>query len=307
MNFDEELTLLSDGQIWGNNNESQLKVIRKYGTKAAITDLCVLTGCYAWKDTAHHTLTGCFWTSSGDGNDVCAVYVDGSRHCAFRFRRTLIIRPILQSSKIFSLIFPNKVRGYNGTKVVEYGEYPQNVADSRMQNILESNYNYRDRALNKTGGSYTFDSVGADEHEIGFKPVTYEEYEYQGKKYIRIKVNSNLVVAFKLLNGDIYMSGDYVWVEVSPVKWLIDKRTKTLVSEVGLLSGIRYSAYNRGYDGDFSNTEMKEFLDKYMLRDLTQTVTLAHIQNMVPVEKNQFEEEHKQKKQKVKKKQLMVR
>lgn len=45
MNKDFELTLLSEGQIWENRIVSQLEVIRKYGTKAAITDLCILTGC----------------------------------------------------------------------------------------------------------------------------------------------------------------------------------------------------------------------------------------------------------------------
>ena len=40
----KDLTLLSEGQIWGNSSEPQLEVIRKYGTKAAITDLCVLAG-----------------------------------------------------------------------------------------------------------------------------------------------------------------------------------------------------------------------------------------------------------------------
>ncbi len=33
------LTLLSEGQIWGNSSEHQLEVIRKYGTTAVITDL----------------------------------------------------------------------------------------------------------------------------------------------------------------------------------------------------------------------------------------------------------------------------
>ena len=49
-----DLTLLSEGQIWGNSNESQLEVIRKYGTKAAITDLCVLTGSYLCQDTNYN-------------------------------------------------------------------------------------------------------------------------------------------------------------------------------------------------------------------------------------------------------------
>ena len=40
----QNLTLLSEGQIWGNSSENQLEVLRKYGTKAEISDLCVLTG-----------------------------------------------------------------------------------------------------------------------------------------------------------------------------------------------------------------------------------------------------------------------
>ena len=49
-----ELTLLSEGQIWGNNSEPQLEVISKYGTKAAITDLCVLIGSYLCENTKYN-------------------------------------------------------------------------------------------------------------------------------------------------------------------------------------------------------------------------------------------------------------
>lgn len=225
----EDLTLLSEGQIWGNSSESQLEVIRKYGTKAAITDLCVLTGSYLCEDTDYNinedkSLTGRtsrFWTRSDDGvYNVCGVNLTGNRGNKHRYQRNGVVRPALQSSVIFSQISPNRVRGYNGTEEVEYGEYPQNAADSRMQNILESEYN---RGMNKTGRSYTFDSVKYDDCDTGFKPVTYEEYEYQGKEYIRIKANSDFGSnKFKLSNGVEYRNGDYVWVEVSPVKWLID-------------------------------------------------------------------------------------
>ena len=146
----QDLTLLSKVQIWGNSSESQLEVIRKYGTKAAITDLCILTGSYLCEDTYYNidedkSLTGrtsWFWTRSDDGdNDVRAVYKNGDRFNKYRYDRTGAVRPALQSSAIFSQISPNRVRGYNGTEEVEYGEYPQNAADSRMQNILESEYN----------------------------------------------------------------------------------------------------------------------------------------------------------------------
>ena len=297
----QDLTLLSEGQIWGNSNESQLEVIRKYGTKAAITDLCVLTGSYLCEDTDYNidedrSLTGrtsWFWTRSDDGdNDVRAVHRNGNRGFEYRYGRDGAVRPALQSSVIFSKISPNRVRGYNGTEEVEYGEYPQNAADSRMQNILESEYN---RGMNKTGRSYTFDSVKYDDYDTGFKPVTYEEYEYQGKEYIRIKANSDFGGnKFKLSNGVEYRNGDYVWVEVSPVKWLIDDRTGILISKKGLVSGIRFLDKRTNYKGDFDRTEMKEYLDRYMLRDLTQTVTFTRVQNMTPEEKAQFEEEQKQ-------------
>lgn len=303
----QDLTLLSEGQIWGNDSESQLEVIRKYGTKAAITDLCVLTGSYLCEDTDYNidedkSLTGrtsWFWTRSDDGNnDVRTAEEDGIRHIKCRYKRHGAVRPALQSSVIFSQISPNRVRGYNETEEVEYGEYPQNAADSRMQSILEAEYILKaeyNRGMNKTGRSYTFDSVKYDDYNTGFKPVTYEEYEYQGKEYIRIKANSVFVGKRFLLSNDVkYRNGDYVWVEVSPVKWLIDDRTGILISKKGLVSGIRFLDKNTNYKGDFDRTEMKEYLDRYMLRDLTQTVTFTRVQDMTPEEKAQFEEEQKQ-------------
>ena len=297
----QDLTLLSEGQIWGNYKESQLEVIRKYGTKAAITDLCVLTGSYLCDDTDYNIdedsslkgRTSWFWTRSDDNaNDVRAVAEDGNMYDRYSHIRHGVVRPVLKSSVIFSQISPNRVRGYNGTEEVEYGEYPQYAADLMMQSILELEYN---RGMKKTGRSYTFDSVKYDDYNTGFKPVTYEEYEYQGKKYIRIKANSDFDGnKFKLSNGAFYRDDDYVWVEVSPVKWLIDDRTGILVSKIGLVSGIRFLGRNHNYKGDFSRTEMKEYLDRYMIHDLTQTATFTRLQDMTPEEKAQFEEKRKQ-------------
>ena len=297
----QDLTLLSEGQIWGNDKESQLEVIRKYGTKAAITDLCVLTGSYLCENTDYNIdedsslkgRTSWFWTRSDDNaNDVRAVAEDGNMYDRYSHIRHGVVRPVLKSSVIFSQISPNRVRGYNGTEEVEYGEYPQYAADSMMQSILELEYN---RGMKKTGRSYTFDSVKYDDYDTGFKPVTYEEYEYQGKKYIRIRANSDFDGnKFKLSNGAFYRDDDYVWVEVSPVKWLIDDRTGILVSKIGLVSGIRFLGRNHNYKGDFSRTEMKEYLDRYMIHDLTQTATFTRLQDMTPEEKAQFEEKRKQ-------------
>ena len=293
--INQELTLLSEGQIWENSSEPQLEVIREYGTKAAITDLCVLTGSYLCEDTDCNIdedrsltgRTGWFWTRSDDGNNrVRTIDWDGDRYDMYVDFRDGAVRPALQSSVIFSKISPNRVRGYNGTEEVEYGEYPQNAASEDMQMTLELKYNM---GMNTTGRSYTFDSVKYDDYYTGFKPVTYEEYEYQGKEYIRIKANSSFSGGkFKLSNGVEYRDGDYVWVEVSPVKWLIDDRTGILISKKGLVSGIRFLDNFTNYKGDFSKTEMKEYLDKYMLHDLTQSVQFTSVQNIIQEEQRKL-------------------
>ena len=301
MNFDKELTLLSEQEVWGVNGGRQLDVLEKYGTKSAITDLVILTGGYcedscsymAPDDNSLKGRTGWVYTRSSDGDgDVRGVDRDGSRYLDYSYKRYGAVRPALLSSFIFSQISPNRVRGYNGTEEVEYGEYPQYAPDSDVQRRLENEY--KNGNLRQTGRNYTFDKTEYDDYDQYFQPVTYEEYDYNGKRYIRIRANSDYGSnSFKLSNGESYRNGDYVWVEVSPVKWLIDDKTQTLVSKRGLLSGIRFHTKDRSYNGDFSTTDMKEYLDKHMLRDLTQTATFTRVEDMTPEEKKKYEEEQK--------------
>lgn len=301
MNFDKELTLLSEQEVWGVNGGRQLDVLEKYGTRSAITDLVILTGGYcedscsymAPDDNSLKGRTGWVYTRSSDGDGyVRGVNEVGSWYGKYRYIRYGAVRPALLSSFIFSQISPNRVRGYNGTEEVEYGEYPQYAPDSDVQRRLENEYQRGN--LRQTGRDYTFDKTEYDDYSQYFQPVTYEEYDYNGKKYIRIRANSDYGSnSFKLSNGESYRNGDYVWVEVSPVKWLVDDKTQTLVSKRGLLAGIRFHTDDKSYNGDFSTTDMKEYLDKHMLRDLTQTATFTRVEDMTPEEKKEYEEEQK--------------
>ena len=280
MNQDMKLTLLSEEEIWGVNGDRQLGVLEKYGTIAAITDLVILTGGHCEytqtytspDDKSLKGRTGWFYTRSSDSDgDVRGVNPDGSRYWGSRYKRNGAVRPALLSSSVFSQIYPNRVRGYNGTEEVMYGEYPQYAPCDDMQKRLESKYQRGN--LQTTGRDYTFDRTRYDDCSQGFQPIKYEEYEYQGKRYIRVQARSdNYVSKFKLSNGEKYKDGDNVWVEISPVVWLIDDRTKTLVSKRGLLAGIRFYIYEKRYHGDFSKTDMKEYLDKYMVHDLFQNI-----------------------------------
>ena len=183
------------------------------------------------------------------------------------------------------------MRGWNGTEEVTYGEYPQYAPASYMQKTLDNLY--ITRRIQKIRENYTFDSTPYNEYSKGFHPITYDVYQYNDKKYIRVKMNSYFDGnAVQLSNGEKYKDGDYVWIEISPVVWLVDHKTKTLVSKRGLLSGIRFHTDKRKYNGDFKTTEMKEYLDKYMSRDLFQSTTLTQTVQMTKEEKKQYEEEH---------------
>ena len=287
MNVENELTLLTEGQVWGNDNEEQLEVLKKYGTKSSITDLVLLTGGFCgerfpYMELDHINLkgrTGLVYTQTSDGyGDVRSIYRDGSRCYEYRYKRNGAIRPVLLLSSVFSQISPNRVSGDNGTEEVEYGEYPQYAPDENTQRILENEY--QSGKLKKTGKNYTFDRTKPHYYLQGFQAVTYDEYEYNGKKYTRVIANpDHYDEYFMLSNGERYEKGDYVWVEVSPVKWLIDDKTGILVSKIGLLAGIRFHTKEKKYNGDFSTTEMKEYLDKYMSKDLFQTATLNHLKD----------------------------
>ena len=286
---DFELTLLSENEIFGvggTKRIGQLKVFKKYGRIAAITDLVLLTGgdyiptapYYVPDDNSLKGRPCWYYTRSSDGNgDMLAVDSTGYKDYFYRYYRHGAVRPALLSSTVFKEISQNRVSGYNGIEEVEYGEYPQYAPDFDMQRILEKEY--QKGSLQTTGGDYTFNRIRWNDYEQPFHPVKYEEYEFQGKRYIRVKANIKYDECY-LSNGETYKNGDYVWLEVSPVVWIIDNKRKKLISKRCLLSGIRFHTDKEKYNGDFSKTEMKWFLDNHMLHDLFQCYNIKKENNI---------------------------
>ena len=269
---DLDLTLLSAEEAFGMYGE--LDCLKQYGNKTAITDLVILRGgfccdtCTADSDKSLKGRTGFIYTMSNDIDDgnVIVVDADGTTYRKYRYNRYGAIRPVLRSIDVFSRISVNRVKGYNDTWEVKYGEYPQYAPDASIQKRLEEAY--QKGKLKVTGRDYTFDETKAESYSQEFQPVKYKEYEYDGKKYVRVE--ANLCYEGPLSNGVKYKTGDNVWVEVTPITWLIDDMAKLLVSKRGLLAGIRFHINDEVYDGDFKKTDMKRYLDEHMSRDMFQ-------------------------------------
>lgn len=272
----KDLTFLSKDEILGEN---KLEVLKKYGLNAAVTDLAILTGAMYDAEGKNHVLhnkslsgrTGCYATKTPyDHGDVVSINSSGEMSWVNHYSRYSSIRPVLKLHD-FKSILCNTFEFYNGIYVVPFGEYPQYAASSHMQKVLEEKYN--DNELEKTNKKYTFDYNINSLIPCTFNPVEYDEYYYNYKKYIRVKANYSYdSINYPLSNGEKYNNFSYVWVEVSPVLWLVDEKKEVLVSLRSLLSGTQFDSHE--YNGDFFKTEIKGYLDGYMKHDLFKRVRL---------------------------------
>lgn len=161
-------------------------------------------------------------------------------------------------------------RNKDGIIEFEYGEYPQRVAPKNLQMVLEQAYQNSFSTLKLTGKKYTTDSRKYDEYDDKFQAQQFQEYSYTDlKKYVRVKANSYYDGnKFTLSNGEEYKDGDYVWVEVQPIKWLVvDENKKIALSERLLFAGVQFKQ-KRDYKGDFSKTDIKKFMDDCFSKDI---------------------------------------
>ena len=160
----------------------KLDILKKRGTKAAITDFSVLLG--GWISSEHvendsslEGRTGYYWTKSDDGDNDARV-VDGTGSIDYRrvSNRSGGARPALPFSSISSIPTNGESgkRARDGILEVEYGYYPQKAVSKDMQERLERAY--RSGSISKTRNSYTTDSRKYDAYNKKFLAKQHKEY-----------------------------------------------------------------------------------------------------------------------------------
>ena len=253
-------TFLTKNQVTGPN---RLEIFDEICISAHITDFAILLGGYYDDMSLPNNRFGYYWTKENVENGVyCIDYEDDIYFESVR-DAGIGTRPIFNYSEIVDFIFAKSYSEY-GLTIVEYGEYPQTTISKDMQSQLEASYKYQDTRLKLTGKTYTIDSGKLPQTS----PSTYNEYIYEdGKKYIRVIANTcDYNEEYELSNGEKYKNGDYVWVEVKPIKWIIDKKNNIAVSWDILFSGV---IFNRDeYRGDFDNSIIKKFMDTHFSKDI---------------------------------------
>lgn len=274
-----DFTFLPEEQLYGSN---KLEVLKKRGSYATLTDFSIYLGAQV-SETYNNEKFGIYWTKSDNGIGYVTT-IEGNGACTHSIvnERDISIRPALSFSSIDS-IPQNDKKGKkveDGVFEVEYGYYPQNAVSKKLQQRLEKAYNSGGDSISKTGNSYTTDA--GQDYDDEFIAKQHDEYAYNGKRYIRVRVNSLLGKKFTLSNNEHYKDGDIIWIEVSPVKWLVDEKAKIMITDKLILSGVQFDQTSEYQTEDFNKTEIKEFMDKYLSRELEQTIDKKTLQKVSP-------------------------
>ena len=277
------ISFLTEEQCKG---ETTINILQKRGRTAEITDFSVLLGGAVNEHGGNrYERTGFYWTkSSSILNNVLVIGMDGTYRYAEPNERFEGARPVLPSSYGQGKV---QKKAKDGIVEVEYGYYPQTAVSNEMQKVLESKY--KGGELVKTGNRYTTDSSKSSQTDKKFSPKQYEEFEYNGKRYVRIVANSVYKdERFTLSNGMQYKTGDIVWVEVEPVKWLIDEKAGIMITDKIIFSGIQFK-----HDGvyhnkeEFVHTDIKQFIDRYFAAELVQPRNIGKHTGTTPKAKEQ--------------------
>ena len=268
----KDFTFLTENQL----SDNEIDIIKKRGREAAITDFYILLGGYfndeflIYNDTSIER-AGYYWTKTSGGFNNCTrvVFYDGLVISLSVSERNYGARPALPFSSISNIptngVSSGTKKSKDGILEVEYGYYPQKAVSKILQNKLEQVY--KDGNIKETGNKYTTDSRRDDEYDETFSKRELEEFEFEGHRYVRVEANF-CDEDWTLSNGENYNYGDIVWVEVSPVKWLVDENEKIMLSDKILFAGVQFN-HTSDYDGNFEKTDIKRFMDNYFSKEIT--------------------------------------
>jgi len=270
-----QLTLLT-------NDDAQNTICKMDLFKMPITDLAVIRGGMVRSFENNEVYFARAWLKEPINNNkttaLTPCFNNGDLSWPL-FDISPVIYPVISISEVpnFKNLKTNK--NEYGITEVEFGFYPQDIADVTIRKKLEIEFNktldeytgkYIDSDFRETKESYTFSDTVVRYYQEGkmvIEPVVHPVYLYKGEKYVRVHNNCTCI-------NDKYRQRNY-WVKVMPVKWQVFENEGIIVSKKGLVSGVPFNKKTFLKNTPFEKTLMYKFLNDYMIKDLLQSVDLT--------------------------------
>ena len=182
--------------------------------------------------------------------------------------RNMAIRPALQKKpplfiqeknpqEKFLIIDNQKIpllRDMWGASVFEFGAYPTSAVTPELSQTLETLW--QNNSLIPTRHFYTTDAVALDNEDGKFQPRENLEYEYEGERYVRLKVQNTGM--FFLSTGERVENRPSIWTKVEPIRWVYNANFPYVYTENALFAGIKWNENGR------STRYSKSFIARYL-------------------------------------------
>lgn len=256
--YTKRFTFLTIDEVYFN----PLDILKKESAKCAITDFSILLGGFVSEEyyvedgNSRKDRAGGWWTKSPDCEYGIYLISPSGRLLTEIENEIVGSRPATNFSSIANEA-TNKVINEKGNFEVEYGEYPQDIVKEDISKILEDLY--QEDKINRTGKKYKI-------------KIAYDEFEYQEKKYIRVKSDSNCEGQI-LSDGRTIQKKDAYWIEILPIKWIIDEKTNVALSKKILFAGISLGRpFSYMTERDFDIAYINEFLNHNFAKDIIPSV-----------------------------------
>ena len=246
----KEVSLLTKKDIYSSN---KIESIYKEQGKCVATDFAICKGC---SSTYSNNTNYGYWLIQ-DKNYNNASYIDsyGNVSSILPNKKNGGVRPVLKGE--FS--------SFQDQDEIEYGEFPQDSVDNFTEELLTQNFD----KLEKTGKSYMMGYIfGITKYYE--KRDKHDEYSYLGKKYIYVGFSKRLNQV-PLTNGNTYEFCNSLWIEVKPIKWIVDHKNNQLISKKVLTSGIPFTS-KKEYTESFKDTIMYNYLNEYFIKEIEPSV-----------------------------------
>ncbi len=250
---DFELTILT----FEDTKKYHFKTPQELKENNEVTDLALMRAAHC---------EGVFWTSSiNHTNYIMTNNKGGEGSFTWTSDREMGILPVLVPSlSLWKQLLKSKIEIDSNRYQVSFLEYPQEAVKEQEQAFLKEKLT--SNKLLPTGKVYTFDSVHWENRHLPFIGLAYKEYIYENQKYIYVNTFQNYTIL--LSTNNVSHFGENLFVKVEPVLWWMDMEKERLISSKVLLGGIPFQECGKKYNGNFSDTFLKKYLDTYMKKEL---------------------------------------
>ena len=236
-----------------STDSKESRFINKVGRKAVITDFAILLGGMTYDNpNSLNDRYGAYWTKEHNRNNINIVNGNGEIQGVNPNITHYGVRPFIEfnfrihdNSRIDNILIYNCYMSDIVSK--GYGDYPQTAPPNKIQMELEKAY--KGRTLFKTNISFevpkSFKEIEKDQkrNKNNIIKPDLAVYEYDEKLYVRVPVHFNVLLS----NWVKYHKGDYVWIEVEPIKWYVSNKSdwcNYMVSKKILFAGVPYTQNN---------------------------------------------------------------